>query len=69
MEAKLSFLIQRHEIWPKYMLGILSREQGKVDKAITLFKQALVLEPGRADFHRELAHLYDQKGKMDSALA
>ncbi len=50
-------------------LGVVFREQGKVDAAIDQFRAALRINPNDADSHNNLGTVLRQKGKIEEAMA
>jgi tetratricopeptide (TPR) repeat protein len=52
-----------------YNLGIVLRDQGEMDQAITHYRQAVALRPNYAEAHYNLGRLLVQKGQLDDAIA
>jgi tetratricopeptide (TPR) repeat protein len=52
-----------------YNLGIVLRDQGETDQAITHYRQAVALRPSYAEAHYNLGRLLVQKGQLDDAIA
>ena len=52
-----------------YNLGIVLRDQGETDQAITHYRQAVALRPNYAEAHYNLGRLLVQKGQLDDAIA
>ena len=48
-------------------LGILRKEQGRFDEAIAAYQQAIELNPGFADAHYNLGHVYQAKDELAEA--
>jgi tetratricopeptide (TPR) repeat protein len=51
-----------------YNLGIVLRDQGEMDQAITHYRQAVALRPNYAEAHYNLGRLLVQKGQLDDAV-
>ena len=52
-----------------YNLGIVLRDQGEMDQAITHYRHAVALRPNYAEAHYNLGRLLVQKGQLDDAIA
>src|SRR6266700_1678996 len=52
-----------------YNLGIVLRDQGEMDQAITHYRQAVALRPNYAEAHYNLGRLLVQKGQINDAIA
>ena len=52
-----------------YNLGIVLRDQGETDQAITHYRQAVALRPSYAEAHYNLGRLLVQKGQLNDAIA
>ena len=51
-----------------YNLGIVLRDQGEMDQAITHYRHAVALRPNYAEAHYNLGRLLVQKGQLDDAV-
>src|SRR5947208_5730600 len=51
-----------------YNLGIVLRDQGEMDQAITHYRHAVALRPNYAEAHYNLGRLLVQKGQLDDAI-
>src|SRR5438128_543755 len=52
-----------------YNLGIVLRDQGETDQAITHYRQAVALRPDYAEAHYNLGRALVEKGEVDDAIA
>jgi tetratricopeptide (TPR) repeat protein len=52
-----------------YNLGIVLRDQGKTDQAITHYRQAIALRPSYAEAHYNLGRLLSEKGEFNDAIS
>jgi tetratricopeptide (TPR) repeat protein len=51
-----------------YNLGIVLRDHGETDQAITHYRQAIALRPAYAEAHYNLGHLLADKGEFNDAI-
>jgi len=52
-----------------YTLGVIYWQQGKLDEAVTTFRQAIAVNPNFAEAHYTLGTVLQQKGETDAAIA
>ncbi len=52
-----------------YNLGIVFRDHGEIDQAMTHYRQAIALRPGYAEAHYNLGRLLAEKGEFNDAIA
>jgi tetratricopeptide (TPR) repeat protein len=50
-----------------FNLAVLLEDSGREEEAISLYRQAIVHEPGLADAHFNLSRLYEREGKSQAA--
>src|SRR5436190_23352452 len=50
-------------------LGIALKEQGKLDEAVTAYRQAISINPDYVEVHLNLGNALQERGKLDDALA
>ena len=50
-------------------LGIVRKEQGRLDEAVACYRQALLLKPAFADAHNNLGLALAEKGQLEDAVA
>jgi tetratricopeptide (TPR) repeat protein len=63
--------IKRNGQNPIYLsnLGVVLKDQGKVDDAITAYRHAISLKPDYAEAHSNLGYALWEKGELDEAVA
>jgi Tfp pilus assembly protein PilF len=52
-----------------YTLGVIYWQQGKLDEAVTTFRQAIAVNPNFAEAHYTLGTVLQQKGETESAIS
>jgi tetratricopeptide (TPR) repeat protein len=58
-----------NSVGSRYKLGLAQMALEKVDEAVMSFKDALAIEPERAEIHDSLGTAFAKKGDLDSAIA
>src|SRR6185503_2197398 len=52
-----------------YTLGVIYWQQGKLDEAVTTFRQAIAVNPNFAEAHYTLGTVLQQKGETEAAIS
>ena len=58
-----------HYAKPHNNIGVIRKNQGKIDDAIREYQTAIRLDPEYATPHENLGHLWESQGKTDAAIA